>query len=61
MVNEGLRKWKAALAAHHQGQRRRRYRPRARGVQAVRTAGMVRTLPPAKQRPAEAGRHTHEE
>jgi hypothetical protein len=55
-MNEDQREqWRKALAANAAQHRRQRYRPRT-GLLNVR-AGMVR-LPPAKERPAEAGRHT---
>jgi hypothetical protein len=45
---------KRELAAQAAQQRRQPHRPRARGVQAVKSAGMVR-LPPAGPQPAEDG------
>ena len=54
MTADQIAKWKAALADHHQAQRRQRYRPRARGVQAVTQAGMIRRSPP-KDVPAPGG------
>jgi hypothetical protein len=50
-VNEDQRQqWKRALAAKAAQQRRQQYRPRARGIQAVKGAGMVRVLPPQSER-----------
>jgi len=40
--------WRKALAAGAAAGRRRSYRPRARGVQAVKGAGMVRVMPPSR-------------
>ena len=61
MTEDQRAAWRKALAALAAQQRRQRYKPRARGLEAIRSAGMVRILPTAKQRPAEAGRHTHNE
>jgi hypothetical protein len=47
MTEDQIQAWKAALAAKNARQRRQQYRPRARGVQAIRGAGMVR-LDPAR-------------
>jgi len=49
---------KRAQSANTAQQRRQRWKPRSRSLQAVQGAGMVRILPPASERPAEAGRHT---
>jgi hypothetical protein len=59
-MNEDQREaWRKALTAKNAQQRRQRYRQRPRTLQAIQGAGMVRMLPPASERPAEAGRHTH--
>ena len=51
--------WKGALAAKAAAGRRQSYRPRPRGLHAVKGAGMGRIPPPASERPATrtAGHH----
>ena len=48
-----IQAWKSAIAASHR-QRRNRRGKRATGIEAIRTAGMVRILPAESERPAEA-------
>lgn len=46
-MNEGLRKWKAAVAAHHKAQRQQRGKRVMKDASRI-GPGMVRRLPPGQ-------------